>query len=91
MDAPRPTSLTDDTSPEAERVWLEALREKGPAFRLRMVLALSNWSRMAALSAFDRMRPGTTRAERDEWIVRQCYGDEVAARYLACVSRMKPE
>ena len=78
---PRP--LSQDTSLEAERQWLDVLRAMGPAKRLQMTFELSSSVRRMAIGAFRRVRPEASAEEEREWILRQCYGDEWTDRFLA--------
>ena len=83
--------LSEDTPLVAERAWIAALRAKGPAWRFEQGLAWSAAVHRMALDAFDRIRPQATAAERRDWMLRQCYGDEVAERYLSSRRSREPD
>ena len=72
--------LSADTPLEIERVWLEEIRKRGPAFQLQRMIELSSFCREAARDAVRRAHPEASEAERDEILLRELYGDEVDAR-----------
>lgn len=79
--APRP--LSRDTPLDVERRWLAMLREKGPAFRLEKTMELSSACRRLAMAAYCRVHPDASPREQRDWMLRTCYGDDVADRYFA--------
>jgi len=82
--APAPMKpLSRDTPLEVERVWLEGLRAKGAAWRLYRTLELSSACWRSAIAAYERAHPGASRTERDLWLVRERYGDDLARRVEA--------
>lgn len=75
--------LQSDTPIEVEAVWLAGLREKGPLWRLRRTMELTDACWRWAIAAYERAHPGTTPAERDEWLLTERYGPELAQRVMA--------
>jgi hypothetical protein len=49
-----------DTSPEAERVWLESIRALPPAVRVRQMLEASEWHREVMVAGLRRRYPGAS-------------------------------
>ena len=80
--------LSEDTTLEAERVWLDGLRAKSNLWRLRRTVELIEFCRRSALCAFERARPGASRRDRDEWWLTEAYGKELAAKVLAHCDRI---
>lgn len=85
MDKMKP--LSADTPLEVERIWLDEIRKRGPAFQLQRMIELTSFCRQAAREAVRRAHPGTSEAERDEILLRELYGDEVAARKVVELRR----
>jgi hypothetical protein len=75
--------LQDDTPLAIERLWLEALRAKGPLWRLRRTFELTDACFRWGTAAYERTHPEATPAERDEWLLRERYGDDLAQRVMA--------
>ena len=80
-----PRTLTSDTSPAAESAWIAVLRGKGPSWRMARMMEWSATVRAMAMAAFDRRHPDASAVERRDWMLRQCYGDELADRYAAAI------
>lgn len=70
--------LSRDTPLEVERVWLAALRERGPLASLRRAVELTSLCWRAAAEAARRARPEATPAERDQLLLTERYGAEIA-------------
>jgi len=79
--------LSEDTPLEVERIWLDEIRKRGPAFQLQRMIELTNFCRQAAREAVRRAHPEATEAERDEILLRELYGDEVDARKVVELRR----
>lgn len=71
--------LSADTPLEVERIWLDEIRKRGPAFQLQRMIELSSFCRESAREAVRHAHPDATEAERDEILLRELYGDEVDA------------
>ena len=69
--------LSSDTPLEVERVWLDEIRKRGPAFQALRMIELTNFCRQAAREAVRRAHPEASAAERDEILLRELYGEEV--------------
>lgn len=80
--------LQDDTPLEVERIWLAALRAKGPAWRLQRTMELTDACWRWANAAYERAHPGATRRERDEWMLTERYGADLAAKVMAHCRRI---
>ena len=52
-----------DTTPEAEKIWLDAIRRMPPADRLRQALAFSEAMHRVTLAGLRRMHPGKSDLE----------------------------
>jgi hypothetical protein len=87
IDAMKP--LSADTPLEVERIWLDEIRKRGPAFQLRRMIELSSFCRQSAREAVRRAHPEATEAERDEILLRELYGDEVDARRVVELRRQQ--
>lgn len=72
--------LSEDTPLEVEAVWLAGIREKGPFFQLQRMIEMSALARQAVRESVRRARPEATEPERDEILLRELYGDPVAAQ-----------
>jgi hypothetical protein len=79
--------LSADTPLEVERIWLDGIRARGPAFQLQRMIELSDFCRQAARVAVRRAHPEAGQAELDEILLRELYGDAEAAR--AVVARRR--
>ncbi len=79
--------LSADTPLEVERIWLDEIRKRGPAFQLQRMIELTSFSRQAAREAVRRAHPDASEAERDEILLRELYGDEVEARKVVELRR----
>ena len=82
--------LSQDTPLEVERAWLDGMRAKGAPWSLYRTLELSSACWRGALAAFERAHPDATRAERDLWLLRERYGEDLARRvgeWLRAVTR----
>ena len=79
--------LSADTPLAVERIWLEEIRKRGPAFQAQRMIELTNFCRQAAREAVRRAHPEASEAERDEILLRELYGDEVDARKVVELRR----
>ena len=79
--------LSADTPLEVERIWLEEIRKKGPAFQAQRMIELTDLCRQAAREAVRRAHPEASEAERDEILLQELYGDEVDARKVVELRR----
>lgn len=73
----------NDTSPDAERVQLELLRQATPERRAALALALSQHVAQLARAAIRRANPGASESEIDLQFVALQYGQELADRVRA--------
>jgi len=79
--------LAADTPLEVEKVWLDSIRARGPAFQLQRMIELSDLCRQAAREAVRRAHPEASQPDLDEILVRELYGDVEVAR--AVVARRR--
>jgi hypothetical protein len=79
--------LSADTPLEVERIWLDGIRAKGPAFRIQRTLELTELGRQAAREAVRRTHPDASPPEQDEILLRELYGDEEVARKVVALRR----
>jgi hypothetical protein len=79
--------LARDTPLEIEKVWLDEIRKRGPAFQAQRMIELTNFCRQSAREAVRRAYPEASEAERDEILLRELYGDEVDARKVVEMRR----
>jgi len=79
--------LSADTPLEVEKIWLDGIRARGPAFQLERMIELSDFCRQAAREAVRRAHPEASQPELDEILVRELYGDLAVAR--AVVARRR--
>jgi hypothetical protein len=79
--------LSADTPLEVERIWLDEIRKRGPAFQLQRMIELTNFCRQSAREAVLRAHPEASEAERDEILLRELYGDEVDAHKVVELRR----
>lgn len=82
MDIPQPT----DTSPEADAVQLELLRQMPPDVRLEKALSLSCHLVQLAKDAIRRRYPQYSTDEVNLKFIELTYGNELAAAVRACRS-----
>lgn len=76
-----------DTSERAARRYAERLRATPPRERLERALRLSERVRNATMSDVRRQHPGATEDELAVAFVRRVYGDRLADRLVARLSR----
>jgi hypothetical protein len=79
--------LSRDTPLEVERIWLDEIRKRGPAFQIQRMIELTSFCRQSAREAVRRAHPEATEAEQDEILLRELYGDEVDARKVVELRR----
>lgn len=79
--------LSADTPLEVEKIWLDAIRARGPQFQLERMIELSNLCREGARKAIERAMPEASPAERDERLLIELYGDPEAARAVVELRR----
>lgn|GEM_PF-5049786 len=72
--------LSADTPLEVEKVWLDGIRARGPAFQLQRMIELSDFCRPAAREAVRRAHPEASPPQLDEILLRELYGDVEAAK-----------
>jgi len=72
--------MFSDTSPEAEKVQIELLREATNAQRLALALSMTDLAIRLARRAIARANPGLTRRELDLKFVEIHYGNDLAER-----------
>jgi len=70
--------MISDTSPEAERVFIELWRQLTPGERVRRALHLSSMVMRMSRQALKRRRPDLSEREIDLWWVELNYGRELA-------------
>ena len=73
-------TLPEDTSPEAERVLIELLRNASPARKLAMVLSANRTARTLALTGLRERHPGESPARLRRRFADLWLGPELAAR-----------
>ena len=66
--------ISPDTSPDAERVWLDAIRRLTPGERIVRAMALSDALRGAALDMLQRQHPDWSTAECRAHLRRRWFG-----------------
>lgn len=71
-------SYTTDTSPEAQAVQLEYVRNMSPQQRLRKSCALSGQVRKMAIEAIRRRHPGLDGRELQLRLIELVYGKQLA-------------
>ena len=74
--------LALDTPLPIEQRWIAGLRDKGALWRLRRLVDLTSLCWHAGAGAFQRARPGATASERQAWLLRERYGNDLAQRAL---------
>ena len=72
-----------DTDAWADQMQIELLRQAGPEKRLKIALELSAMVWNMARSAVDRYYPHETQDQRDLRFLTQCYGRELAEKFIA--------
>jgi len=82
-------TLSPDTSPEAERVQIELLRQASDARRVHMVAELCAAGRALGLARLRVRHPCETRQRLLRRLAAELYGDELVNR--ACGLRITPE
>lgn len=70
--------LSADTPLDVERIWLDAQRQRGALWRLRRAIEMTSLCWRAAQQAVRRAHPRATPAERDQILLAQRYGEELA-------------
>ena len=70
--------LSADTPLEVEEVWLAMQRERGPQWRLRRAMELTEFCRRAQEQAMRRAYPEASQQELDLWVATERYGAELA-------------
>lgn len=86
LSSTRPRSSIDrvspgDTSPDASRIQLEAVRRLGPARRLEVAIAMSEDARRISIEAVKRRHPEYSDAEARDAVLRALYGDDLADKF----------
>ena len=71
--------IPNDTSPEAEQVLLQLMREKTPAERVQMAARLTHEVRQASRRAIARAHPELSPREIEYRLIELHYGAELAA------------
>ena len=72
--------MLSDTSPEAEKVQIELLRQATNAQRIRLALSMTDLAIGLAKRAIARANPGLSRRELDLIYLEVHYGRELADR-----------
>ena len=72
--------LSADTPLEVEKIWLDGIRARGPAFQLQRMIELSDFCRQAAREAVRRAHSEASQPQLDEILLRELYGDAETAR-----------
>lgn len=70
--------LSRDTPLDVEGVWIAAQRERGPLWRLRRAIEMTELCWRGAREAVRRARPEATPVEQDLLLLTQRYGAELA-------------
>ena len=76
----KPLSL--DTPLPMEKRWIAGLRDRGPLWRLRRLVDMTSLCWQAAYGAYQRARPAATPMEREAWLLRERYGNDMAHRVM---------
>jgi hypothetical protein len=89
LDRYRPLALccSRGNRQEVERIWLDEIRKRGPAFQLLRMVELTNFCRQAVREAVRRAHPEASAAEHDKILLRELYGDEVDAHEVVELRR----
>ncbi len=88
------SGMFSDTSPEAEKVQIELLRNATNAQRLGLALSMTDLAIRLSRRAIARANPGLSRRELDLKFVEVHYGKDLAERvreYLKARSRQEPD
>jgi len=83
-------TLSADTSPEAERVQIELLRQAGPARRFALARSLSQTTMQLARGAIRRRYPEASEEEVGLIFVALHYGPELAEQVRTHLARRQP-
>lgn len=75
-------TLSRDTDPEVERIWIEGIRQMGPEASLDRCIRLSNMTRRAARDAIRRTHPEMPAHTQDLLFLQVQYGDEMSDEQL---------
>ncbi len=70
--------MLSDTSPEAERVWIELWRKATPERRLERTLAVTDFVVTASRAAIAKARPDLSPREQKLFWVENTYGRKLA-------------
>jgi hypothetical protein len=73
-------TLAEDTSAEAERVFIELLRRASPARKMAMVLSANRTARALAMAGLRERHPGETPARLRRRLADLWLGPELAAK-----------
>ena len=73
-------TLAEDTSPEAERVLIELLRQATPARKMEMVLSANRTARMLALAGLRERFPNDSEAKLRRRLADLWLGPELATK-----------
>jgi hypothetical protein len=73
-------TLASDTTPEAERVLVELLREASPARKMAMVLSANHTARCLAMTGLRERHPGESPALLRRRLADLWLGPELAAK-----------
>jgi hypothetical protein len=73
-------TLAEDTSPEAERVLIELLREASPARKMEMVLSANRSARMLAMAGLRERFPQESEARLRRRLADLWLGPDLAER-----------
>jgi hypothetical protein len=82
--------LSRDTSPEAERVQIELLRQAGPTRRFALARSLSQTVMLLARGGIRRRHPDADEEEVGLIFVATHYGPELAEQVRAYLARRRP-
>lgn len=69
-----------DTSPEAMKVWIEALRRLSPGRKLQLVLEQVDFMNALAMREIEREHPGISEYDALRELAARKYGRELAER-----------
>jgi hypothetical protein len=82
--------LSRDTSPEAERVQIELMRQAGPTRRFALARSLSQFTMELTRRSIRRRHPHASEEEIGLIFISLYYGPELAEQVRAYLARRRP-
>ena len=84
-------TLAEDTTPEAERVLIQLLRDASPARKMEMVESANRTARMLAMAGLRERFPGESEARLRRRLADLLLGPELAAKAYGPFPDDEPE